>query len=309
VAYRGAPWTLNIQNPDEVSYMRHASHIKQAITSTEYIKDNFHPGDRLAVVIKRQQKNELVQRLATAEQLAGPRFQAWLKFENTRGDVYLSMNPLKPDARGRTKQDIAMVRHLYLDLDLYGSQALAAILDDPRLPKPSYVLDTSPGKHQVIWKVTGFTPENAERLQRAMAMAHGADRAATDVTRVLRIPGLRNRKYNPPFQVTAQKLSPAIYSPRDFRIEPQTEWLPESRTAIPSSRGQRSQCEISQSERDWAETLARLEHGEHPAAVQAWLERKRQDKYNPVYYAALTVRKAVAELERRRAPPLAVDLC
>jgi RepB DNA-primase from phage plasmid len=288
----------------------HESHVKGTITSWEYIEDNFHPGDRLAVVIKRQQKNELVQRLATAEQLAGPRFQAWLRFENARGgDVYLSMNPLKPDARGRTKQDIAMVRHLYLDLDLYGSHALAAILGDPRLPEPSYVLDTSQGKHQVVWKVHGFTAENAERLQRTLAIAHGADRAATDVTRVLRIPGFYNQKYDPPFQVTAEKLSAAIYSPTDFRIEPRTEWLPESRTAIPPSRVQRSRCEISQSERDWAETISRLQHGESPAAVEAWLEHKRQDKPDPVYYAALTVRKAVAELERRRAPPLAVDLC
>src|SRR2546426_8934992 len=114
--------------------MRHESTARRTITSREYIKDSFEPCDRLAVVIKRRQKDEIVQRLATAEQLAGPRFQAWLRFENARGgNVYLSMNTLKPDARGRTKQDIAMVRHLYLDLDHNGAQALAAILDDRRL--------------------------------------------------------------------------------------------------------------------------------------------------------------------------------
>src|SRR6266542_4521015 len=156
--------------------MGHESRAKRTITSREYIKDNFEPCARLAVVIKRRQKDEIVQRLATAERLAGPRFQAWLRFENAAhgGDVYLSMNPLKPDARGRTKQDIAMVRHVYLDLDHNGDHALAAILDDRRLPKPSYVLNTSLGKHQVIWKVAGFTAEKAEGLQRAMARAHGA---------------------------------------------------------------------------------------------------------------------------------------
>jgi hypothetical protein len=149
------------------------------VTSWGYIKDSFDPTDRLAVVIRRQRNGELVQRIATAEQIAAPRFQAWLRFENVHGgNVYLSMNPLKPDARGRTKQDIAWVRHLYLDLDYNGTQALAAILGDSRLPKPSYVLDTSPGKHQVTWKVEGFTAEQAERMQRAMAIAFGADRAA-----------------------------------------------------------------------------------------------------------------------------------
>src|SRR4030095_9761771 len=130
---------------------------------------------------------------------------------------------------------------------------------------PSYVLDTSQGKHQVVWKVDGFTAENAERLQRAMAIVHGADRAATDIARVWRIPGLYSRKYDPPFQVTAEKLSSAIYSPTDFRIQTQTDWLPEIRTRPPQSRAQQGERQISQSERDWAETLARLEHGENPA--------------------------------------------
>src|SRR5437762_3503065 len=228
--------------------MRHESHAKRTITSREYIKDNFQPCDRLAVVIKRRQQDEIVQRLATAEQLAGPRFQAWLRFENAAhaGNVYVSMNPLKPEARGRTKQDIAMVRHLYLDLDHNGDHALAAILADPRLPKPSYVLDTSPGKHQVIWKVDGFTAENAEGLQRAMAAAHGADRAATDVTRVLRIPGLKNQKYTPPYRVSAEKLSAAVYNPADFRIEPRTEWLPETPAAIARPLAQHAPSRISQ---------------------------------------------------------------
>src|SRR5439155_8995662 len=245
--------------------MGHESRAKRTITSREYIKDNFEPSDRLAIVITRRQKDEIVQRLATAEQLAGPRFQAWLRFENARGgNVYLSMNPLKPDARGRTKRDIAMVRHLYLDLDHNGTQALAAILEDPRLPKPSYVLDTSLGKHQVIWKVAGFTTEDAEGLQRAMAAAHGADRAATDVTRVLRIPGLKNQKYDPPFEVSAEKLSAAVYSPADFRVEPWTEWLPETPAAIARPRARQGPCRISQSERDWAETLDRPQHGKDP---------------------------------------------
>ena len=275
---------------------------KQTITAWEFIRDNFEPRDRLAVVIKRRQTNDLVQRLATAEQIAGPRLQAWLNFQNVHGaDVYLSMNTLKPDARGRTKQEIAMVRYVYLDLDHNGTQALAAILDDPRLPKPSYVLNTSLGKHQVIWKVAGFTPEKAEQLQRAMARAHGADRAATDVTRVLRIPGLFvNWKYDPPFKVSAEKLSVDVHTPADFQIESEIKHLPETPDAISRPRDQLGRGRISQSERDWAETLDRLAHGEKPADVQAWLEQRRQDKHDPGYYAAMTVRKAVAELDRRR---------
>src|SRR5205823_15045555 len=123
-----------------------------------------------------------------------------------------------------------------------------------------------------------------------------------------RIPGFYNRKYDPPYQVSAEKLSPAVYSAADFRIEPRTEWLPQTPAAIARPRSQQGPSRISQSERDWAETLDRLQHGENPAAVQAWLEQKRQDKHDPAYYAALTVRKAVSELDRRLAASIEAEI-
>jgi len=290
--------------------VRHERRANRTVTSWEYIKDNFQPEDRLAVVVKRRHTAEVVQRIATASQLAGPRFQAWLRFENARGgDVYLGMNPLSLEARGRTKRDIAAVRHIFLDLDTGGPRALASILEDPRLPRPSYVLNTSRGKYQVVWKVAGAAVHEAERLQRAMARDHGADRAATDVTRVLRIPGLYNRKYDPPFQVTAERLSERIYDLAEFRIDTRAERIPEPARATVETRTRQGPPSISQSERDWAATLDRLGRGEEPASVQAWLEHKRQDKHDPAFYAALTVRKAVAELERRRAPAPVVELC
>lgn len=280
-----------------------------AITSWEYIKDNFQPDDHLAVLIKNSSKNQLIQRLVTADQLATPRYQAWLRFENAQGaDIYVSMNSLKPDARGRTKNDIEVVRHLYLDLDHNGLQSLNAICNDSSLPKPSYVLNTSEGKYQVIWKVIAHNIEKAEILQRAMALQHGADRAATDVSRVLRIPGFYNCKYDPPFKVAAEKLSFVTYILSDFRI--QHEALPQTSdpTASPHQQGHRFAGLASQSERDWAETLQRLERGQSPSSVEAWLEQKRQDKHDPAYYASLTVQKAVAERENRHAANLAVEL-
>ncbi len=280
----------------------------KTIASSDYILDIFRPADRLAVVIKHQDRDGLVQRIATAEQIAASRFQAWLRFENAYGgNIYVGMNPLKQEARGRTKRDIAVVRHIYLDLDWRGSEALAVILTDQTLPRPNYVLNTSIGKHQVVWNVEGFAVEEAESLQRAMACKHGADRAATDVTRVLRIPGFSNRKYDPPYRVIAQKLTDTISTPRDFQIDLHIEALQRTRSPLVRTASRQNHC--SQSERDWAETLRRLELHESPDAVQAWLRNTRQDKPNPEYYAALTVRNALAELERRRAANFGIDPC
>jgi hypothetical protein len=189
------------------------------ISSSEFISDNFQPDDRLAVVIRNRHKNHLVQHIATAAHIAMRGFQARLRFENSQGaDISVSINPLKADAQSRTRNDIVLIRHLYLDLDLHGPRSLESICHDPRIPKPSYVLNTSPGRHQVIWKVIGRDFEKAERLQRAMALEYRADNTATDLTRVLRMPGFRNHKYDPPYPVTAEKLGFLTHTLSEFRI-------------------------------------------------------------------------------------------
>ena len=83
-----------------------------------YLRENFDPNDRLAVVLIERQTQSVEQKLATAEQIATPKYQAHLRAANASGkDVFISMNTIKPEASGRTKADIDVVRHLYLDVD------------------------------------------------------------------------------------------------------------------------------------------------------------------------------------------------
>jgi hypothetical protein len=103
-------------------------------------------------------------------------------------------------------------------------------------------------------------------------------------------------------------LSFLTYTLSDFQIGLQLEPTAGTQTEEERYRAPLRRGLVSQSERDWAETLRRLEQGEDPGAVQSWLEQKRQDKAKPAYYAALTVRKAIAEMEHRRAAGLAMDL-
>src|SRR5258707_3931295 len=104
------------------------------------------------------------------------------------------MIPIKDAAYSRTKENIKDIRHVYLDLDRKGDVALEAIRNSPAVPAPNFVLDTSPGKHQVVWKITGCNQEEAESLLRSLSSQFGGDPAATDLTRVLRLPGFANRK-------------------------------------------------------------------------------------------------------------------
>mgnify|MGYP001240626234 CR=1 FL=1 len=205
------------------------------------------------------------------------------------------MNTLKPDAKGRTKADIAEIRHLYLDLDEDGDQRLERVLKSDRLPQPNYVLDTSPSKHQVIWKVEGFTLEQAEAMLRTMAREFGGDPAATDAARVLRLPGLHNKKFREPVSVNGSRLSDAVHGSigfANFADVPGRERF-STGTGTVSSGLRRDGGPLSQSERDWAWVRDQLRGGVTPELVKKALAERRHDKADPAYYAERAVARAL----------------
>jgi hypothetical protein len=138
--------------------------------AVDYLLDNFDRSDRLAVMLLHKRTGAVVQRLATAERIAAPDFLAWLRLKNAaQNEVYVSMNALRPDAHGRTKADVGVIRHIYLDFDERGTEAVERLLKRSDLPQPNYLLNSSPDKWQVVWKVEGFAKEQAEELQRGLA--------------------------------------------------------------------------------------------------------------------------------------------
>jgi hypothetical protein len=141
------------------------------ISASEYIRTNFHPSDRIAVLVRNGGTGETIQRIATAERIAGTSTQEWLQHKNEKEacDIYIGMNTLKPEARTRTKEDIQTIRHLYLDIDHDGPPALAKIRQSNVVPPPNYTLNTSPEKFQIVWRVEGIDREHGEALLRAMA--------------------------------------------------------------------------------------------------------------------------------------------
>jgi hypothetical protein len=268
---------------------------RSALTPDEYLKRNYEDSDRLAVVILNRQRGETIQRIMTAEAIARPRFQAWLRHKNAQGsDIYISQNALNDDAEGRTKADVKTVRHVYLDLDRDGDKALAKVQASANVPKPNYVINTSPGKYQVIWKVEGMAQAESESLMRAMVREFGGDPAATDSTRVLRLPGFFNKKYEAGHRIEARQLSSETYRPTDFKISLAAS---QSSTELPaqSFRAERDTAhQRTPSEHDWAWVLRKLEHGEPLDKLIQKVADYRDDKPNPQYYARLTVTRAYA---------------
>ena len=273
-------------------------------TAARYIRENFEPGDRLAVVLLNKRTHGVLQRIAAADKIAAEDFQAWLRFQNANGyDIHVSMNALANSARGRTKADVSAIRHIYLDFDEDGTAAVEKLLTRENLPKPNYLINTSPDHWQVVWKVQGFDRDQAEHMQQALVRELGADPAATDCARVLRLPGFRNHKYDEPFWVASQTHAEETYRPEHFPSFPaQEKPLQALRSDNSRVSGRTPSSKISQSERDWAYAKRALARGESPVLVAAAIANYRRfDKHDPHYYAELTVKKASESVEAEKA--------
>jgi hypothetical protein len=272
---------------------------EETISAGKYILDAFEPTHRIAILALHRGFRETVQRITSAEKGASPDFQAWLRHKNANGsDIYIGMNPLKHDAATRTKEDIESIRHVYIDLDYEGSKALEGIHKSNLVPKPNYVLTSSPEKFQIVWKVEAMTLEEAEALLHALAREFEGDPAATDATRVLRLPGFANKKYDADFYVEARKHAIETYRLRDFKLHIDGQDSPRRHYPARTKRESAGQA-LSQSEHDWAFAKRALARGDDPEVViQQIADHRSGEKSNPLYYARLTVTKALAELGR-----------
>jgi hypothetical protein len=272
-------------------------------SASEYILDNFEPADRIAILVLNRDFGEAIQRITSAQKAASPEVQAWLRYKNANGsDIYMGMNPLRKDASTRTKEDTESIKHVYIDLDHGGTEALEAVENSSIVPRPNYVLNSSPEKHQVVWKVEGMHLEEAEALLHAMAHEFGGDPAATDATRVLRVPGFANKKYETDFYVEARKESTETYHLHDFKLQIDSQESPRHNYNNRAKRESSPRTNLSQSERDWAFAKRALARGDDPELViKRITDFRSNDKADPDYYARHSVEKAQAELESPQA--------
>jgi hypothetical protein len=262
--------------------------------AANFLTRSFASCETIALLLRREDAPRPQQRVVTVQQVLAPRYMAWLNFENDNGaNVYVSANPLSPGSRKRTKECIASVRHIYIDIDDDGDARLATLRASNLVPTPTAIISTSPGKFQALWRVAGFDFERQERTLKLIAQAYGGDPACTDRNRVLRVPGFLNRKYSPAHPVAVEYPTDGIYGPADFRLE-NIEVSP-----MPLLCGNARKKPVgkhSHSEDDWAWVCARLARDMDAAKLTRELAQRRADKSNPLYYAQRTVDVASARL-------------
>jgi hypothetical protein len=261
-------------------------------TAKDFLTRCFVPSETIALLLRTESPAKTIQRVVTLEQALAPRYLGWLAYQNHKGaNIYVAANPLLSGSRKRTKECIASVRHLYIDIDEDGDARLAALRASDGVPLASAVLSTSPGKYQVLWQVEGFDFATQEIMLKRLAIAFGGDPACTDCNRVLRIPGFANRKYSLAHSVTVEYPSNAISIPADFRLPEMTQFatLPLSGNARPQSSHK-----DTHSEHDWAWVCHQLAQGKDAGKLTHELASRRSDKPNPLYYAQRTIDVASA---------------
>jgi hypothetical protein len=258
--------------------------------ATGFLTRCFAPGDTIALLLRRENDERPTQRVVRLEQALAPAYLRWLAHENHSGaNVYVAANPLRSGTRRRTKESIASVRHLYIDIDSDGEARIAALRVSDTVPSPTAILATSPGKCQALWRVDGFDFERQEATLKQLALAFGGDPACTDCNRVLRVPGFLNQKYSPAHFVTVEYPCDSVWNPGDFRLDMAV--LPLRGIARPLQAGKHTH-----SEQDWAWVLGELSQGKDAEKLTHALASRRADKPNPLYYAQRTVDMASARL-------------
>ena len=185
-----------------------------------FLHTAFHRDDWVAVLLKCHDTGGTAQRVGPLSLIAHPRFQAWLRSQSVRRfSVFVSVNAIRPQRKARTRDAIGEIRHVFLDADRDGQEVLAAISSRRDLPAPSYVLHSSPNRLHVLWRVSGFTREGVEALQKQLARELKTDKAATSCSQTTRLPGFFNHKYRPAPMIVAQYASAMrAFVPSDFPV-------------------------------------------------------------------------------------------
>ena len=274
--------------------MQQLNRYKSMRVAQDFLTRCFAKGESIAFLLRRENPASVTQRVVLLERAVALRYLGWLAHENSSGaNIYVAANPLRTGSRKRTKESIAAVRHLYIDIDNDGENRLAALRASNAVPAPSAILSTSPNKYQVLWRVEGLEFESQESTLKLLALAFGGDAACTDCNRVLRVPGFLNLKYDPAHLVAVEYPGNKNWNPGDFKLDVSAAEVKVYDRPIPRGVHTRKQ---SNSELDWAWVLHELACGKESAKLTQELASRRSDKPTPLYYARRTVDVASALL-------------
>lgn len=96
----------------------------------------------------------------------------------------------------RSKDNVTNIRSVHADVDNARDQQRKVLTES--LPPSIIVISSDPTKLHLYWLLNQAAEKEKEavgQLNRLLAYDYGADKAATDVARILRLPGFKHMKY------------------------------------------------------------------------------------------------------------------
>jgi hypothetical protein len=141
-----------------------------------------------------------VDKSAEAHPFRGTLPQVWEtieRYNNTSHGIFVT--PSAMDGNGRKLENVWYIRAQYADLDKGSVEANAARANASD-PAPCFAVHTSPSRQHVYWPVAPYQGNDRfQTMQRKLATTYGGDPAVNDATRVMRLSGTWNWKYDEPF--------------------------------------------------------------------------------------------------------------
>ncbi|MCC6158875.1 MAG: hypothetical protein IT350_12555 [Deltaproteobacteria bacterium] len=112
-----------------------------------------------------------------------------LEWDDEGLNVYVGVG--RRSRKSGTASDTPLLGAAWIDADgIVGMDELESVV-----PPPTIILETSPGRHAAYWVLTEpRASTDVVALNRAMVAAIGGDPNACDAARVMKLPGVRNRK-------------------------------------------------------------------------------------------------------------------
>ncbi|MGL5004956.1 MAG: DNA-primase RepB domain-containing protein, partial [Casimicrobium sp.] len=150
---------------------------------------------------------------------------------NARGlNVSMAINRI--DGNRRRNEAVTKVHAVWVDIDepteKMSRDDLFATLLSLRV-QPHLIVESSPGRFHVYWRVADCTVDQFRAVQKALAEKLGGDANICDPARAMRVPGTLNHKYTPPYLVNvvhvdedAQPVSVEVLTKR-LRLEVEPE--------------------------------------------------------------------------------------
>jgi hypothetical protein len=154
----------------------------------------------------------------------------------------------------RSKDNVTKLRAVHADVDAATDHQRRTLLES--IPPSIIVTSSEPTKLHLYWQLNEADAQEKDavgQLNRLLAYDYGADKAATDISRILRLPGFKHMKYR---HLGQTPIVTAVYNSHIYSLaEVQASFPPTEPTPIQHQTRQESADTLSKIE---AEVVAEM---------------------------------------------------